>query len=97
MASRHRSSATSTQSAAEGLSAKTVQNHLNFLLGIFAFGVRRSWATANPVAMVERPRAHRSADRRIRFLQPEELEAARRAVPATSSAPSSARSISLRP
>jgi integrase len=65
-----------------GLSAKPVQNHLNFLDGIFAFSIRRGWATANPVALVERPRAHRSAHRRIRFLQPEELEAVLRAVPA---------------
>ena len=47
-----------------GLSAKTVQNHLKFLHGIFAFSIRRGWATANPVALVERPRAHRSAHRR---------------------------------
>jgi integrase len=66
----------------EGLSPKTVQNHLNFLHGLFAFGIRRAWAATNPVAMVERPRAHRSAHRRIRFLQPEELEAVLRAVPA---------------
>jgi integrase len=65
-----------------GLSAKTVQNHLNFLHGIFAFAIRRGWATANPVALVERPRSHRSAHRRIRFLQPEELEAVLRTVPA---------------
>jgi integrase len=64
-----------------GLSAKTIQNHLNFLHGVFAFSIRRGWATANPVALVERPRAHRSAHRRIRFLQPEELEAVLRAVP----------------
>jgi integrase len=66
----------------DGLSPKTVQNHLNFLHGIFAFAIRRAWATTNPVALVERPRAHRSAHRRIRFLQPEELEAVLRAVPA---------------
>jgi site-specific recombinase XerD len=66
----------------EDLSPKTVQNHLNFLHGIFAFAVRRGWATANPVALVERPRAHRSARRRIRFLHTEELEAVIRAVPA---------------
>jgi integrase len=65
-----------------GLSAKTVQNHLNFLHGVFAFSFRRGWVTANPVALVERPRVHRSAHRRIRFLQPEELEAVLRAVPA---------------
>jgi len=41
-----------------------------------------AWAAANPVALVERPRAHRSVHRRIRFLQPEELEAVLRAVPA---------------
>jgi integrase len=49
----------------DGLSSKTVQNHLNFLHGIFAFAIRRGWATTNPVALVERPRAHRSAHRRI--------------------------------
>jgi site-specific recombinase XerD len=59
-----------------------VQNHLNFLHGILAFAIRRAWATTNPVALVERPRAHRSAHRRVRFLQPEELEAVLRAVPA---------------
>jgi site-specific recombinase XerD len=66
----------------DGLSPKTVQNHLNFLHGIFTIAVRRTWATTNPVALVERPRAHRSAHRRIRFLQPEELDAVLRAVPA---------------
>jgi integrase len=65
-----------------GLSPETVQNHLNFLHGLFAFGIRRAWATTNPVALVERPRAHRSAHRRTRFLQPEELEAVLPAVPA---------------
>ena len=63
------------------LSAKTVQNQLNFLHGIFAFAIRRGWATTNPVALVERPRAHRSAHRRLRFLQPQEIEAVLRAVP----------------
>jgi hypothetical protein len=59
----------------DGLSSKTVQNHLNFLHGIFAFSIKRELATANPVALVDRPRASRHAHRRIRFLQPEELEA----------------------
>jgi integrase len=63
-----------------GLSSKTVQNHLNFLHGIFAFSIKRQWATSNPVALVDRPKAPRSAHRRIRFLQPEELEAVVRAV-----------------
>lgn len=66
---------------AEGLSSKTVQNHLNFLSGLFAFSVRRGWATSNPVALVDRPKAPRAAHRRVRFLQPAELEAVIRAVP----------------
>jgi len=65
----------------DGLSSKTVQNQLNFLHGIFGFSIKRGWATSNPVALVDRPKAPRSAHRRIRFLQPEELEALLRAVP----------------
>jgi integrase len=65
----------------EGLSSKTVHNHLNFLHGLFRFSIKRGWATTNPVAMVDRPRAPRSSQRRIRFLQPEQLEAVLRAVP----------------
>jgi integrase len=66
---------------AEGLSSKTVQNHLNFLHGIFAFAIKRGWTTHNPVAHVDRPRKGRSPHRRVRFLQPVELEALLRAVP----------------
>lgn len=53
---------------AEGLSSKTVQNHLNFLSGLFAFSVRRGWATSNPVALVDRPKAPWAVHRRVRFL-----------------------------
>src|SRR6476646_3144997 len=45
----------------DGLSARTIQNHLNFLNGMYAFATKREWATANPVALVDRPRAPRSA------------------------------------
>lgn len=65
----------------EGLGAKTVGNLLNFLHGLFVFAIKRDWATKNPVALVDRPRQQRSAHRRIRFLQPEELDAVIRAVP----------------
>lgn len=65
----------------EGLSAKTIQNHLNFLNGIFAFSIKREWCTSNPVLLVDRPKAPRSAHRRIRFLTPEETWALVRAVP----------------
>jgi len=66
---------------ADGLSSKTVQNHLNFMHGLFRFAVKRGWAEANPVAGVDRPKKSRSAHRRIRFLQPEELDAVVRSVP----------------
>ena len=65
----------------EGLTAKSVQNHLNFLHGIFAFAVKRGWATANPVALVDRPRGSRAKSQRLRFVQPEELDAVIRATP----------------
>jgi integrase len=72
---RARVEAFMTAKRQEGLSAKTVQNLLKFLHGIFVFSIKREFATANPVALVDRPRSPRSAYRRIRFLQPEELDA----------------------
>jgi hypothetical protein len=44
----------------DGLSSKTVQNHLNFLHGVFAFAIKRGWAQSNPVAYVDRPKKNRS-------------------------------------
>ncbi|MGE5235821.1 MAG: tyrosine-type recombinase/integrase [Acidobacteriota bacterium] len=58
----------------QGYASKTIQNHLNFLHGIFAFAVRRQWVSANPVALVDRPKKNRTPRRRIRFLQPTELD-----------------------
>ena len=66
---------------AQGLSGKTVQNHLTFLHGVFAFARRRGWVSANPVASVDRPRQAGSSRRRIRYLQPDEFDAVVRAVP----------------
>lgn len=63
------------------LSSKTVTNHLTFLHGLCAFSVRRRWMTINPVAMIDRPPVARQHARRIRFLQPVEVEALLRAVP----------------
>ena len=65
----------------DGLSSKTVQNHLNFLHGVFAFAVKRGWVPLNPVAHVDRPKRSRSPHTRVRFLQPHELDAVIRAVP----------------
>jgi integrase len=64
-----------------GLSSKTVQNHLNFLHGIFSFAIKRGWAQSNPVAHVDRPKKNRSPHQRVRFLQPSELDELIDAVP----------------
>lgn len=69
------------QKRAAGLSSKTVQNHLNFLHGIFAFSIKRGWVLSNPVAHVDRPKQARSPHRRIRFLQPHELDGLIEAAP----------------
>jgi integrase len=69
------------QKLAAGLSSKTVTNHLTFLHGLFRFALKRGWTGGNPVAIVDRPRAARQGQRRIRFLQPVEFEALLRAVP----------------
>jgi hypothetical protein len=39
--------------ADEGLSTKTISNHLNFVHGLFAFAVKRGWTSTNPVSAVE--------------------------------------------
>jgi integrase len=65
----------------DGLASKTVQNHLNFLHGLFRYAIKRRWAQMNPVEHVDRPTKNRSPDRRIRFLRVPELEALIRVVP----------------
>jgi integrase len=64
----------------DGLAVKTITNHLNFAHGVFQFAVKRGWATSNPVAATDRPRATQG-DPDIRFLNNEELEALLQAVP----------------
>ena len=63
-----------------GRSPKTINNHLNFLHGLFTFAEKRGWASGNAVAEAERPRADGS-DPDIHFIDLEELEALLRAVP----------------
>src|SRR3954452_18068550 len=65
----------------EGLSSKTIENHLTFLHGLWSFAYKREWVARNIVALVDRPRPPRFKDRRVKFLTREELEALRRAVP----------------
>ncbi len=62
----------------EGLSRKTIINHLNFAHGVFAFAVKNGWCTSNPVAMTDRPQQEQ-VDPDIRFLDLEEFEALLRA------------------
>ena len=66
---------------AGGLAPTTVVHHVTFLGGLFRFAIKRGWASSNPVALVDRPRLRRQSGGRLRFLQPEELEALLRAVP----------------
>lgn len=63
-----------------GRSPKTISNYLNFLHGLFAFAQKRGWASANPVAQAERPRAG-GTDPDIRHIDLEELAALLREIP----------------
>jgi integrase len=58
----------------DGLSRKTIVNHLNFAHGVFAFALRQGWCTSNPVAATDRPQAEQ-ADPDVRFLALTELGA----------------------
>jgi integrase len=62
-----------------GLARQTIINRLNLLGGIFRYAVKRGWASANPVAAVDRPKPD-GTDADIRFLDVAELEAVIRAV-----------------
>jgi integrase len=65
--------------AKAGLARQTIINRLNLLGGIFRYAVKRGWASANPVAAVDRPKPD-GTDADIRFLDVAELEAVIRAV-----------------
>ena len=59
---------------AEGLSPKTVANHLRLLHALFAHAVRRGWTHSNPAAGVDRPRTS-GVNSDIRFLTQDEIDA----------------------
>jgi integrase len=69
-----------------GLSHKTIVNHLNFAHGVFAFALKQGWCTSNPVAATDRPETEQ-VDPDIRFLGLSELDALLRATAARMSAP----------
>lgn len=64
-----------------GYASTTVLKHLTFLGALYRFSIKREWASTNPVALADRPKAPRWKHRRLRFLSVEELEAVIRAVP----------------
>jgi len=75
---RASSGAQKSKRGENGLSHKTIVNHLNFAHGVFAFAVKHGACTANPVAATDRPEAE-PTDPDIRFLDLSELEALLRA------------------
>jgi integrase len=66
----------------EGLAPNTVRNQLNLLHAILRRAVRRGALAVNPVDQIDRPRIPPNRDRRLRFLQPTQLEHLLDAVPA---------------
>jgi integrase len=74
------------KSAGDGLSRKTIVNHLNFAHGVFGFALKQGWCTSNPVAATDRPDAEQ-VDPDIRFLGLSELDALLRATAARTSVP----------
>jgi len=64
----------------EGLSSKTISNHLNLAHAIFRYALKRGWVSVNPVAEVDRPRAL-IKDPEVRFLTASEVELLLSAVP----------------
>jgi integrase len=71
-----------THKRERGLAAKTVNNHLNFMHGLFEHARKKGWAERNPVAAVDRPRKTSGrGSQRLRYLRPSELEAVIGAIP----------------
>lgn len=65
---------------AEGLSRKTVRNHVIFAGSCFVLAAKRRWIAASPLDAVDLPRVH-DQPAEIRYLSPVELSALVEAVP----------------
>jgi integrase len=63
----------------QGLSPKTISNHLTFAHGVFQFAVKRGLAASNPVAAVDRPKPS-GANPDFRYIDIEEFEAVQSAI-----------------
>ncbi|MBA3509680.1 MAG: site-specific integrase [Thermoleophilaceae bacterium] len=66
---------------ADGQSVKSTLNYLGLLHGIFEYTLREGWVSSNPCKLAAKPRAA-DVDPDIHYLDPDELEALIRAVPA---------------
>jgi integrase len=69
-----------TVKSRQGLSPKTISNHVTFAHGVFGFALKRGLTVSNPVAAVDRPRSA-GPNPDFRFLDAEEFDALLRAVP----------------
>lgn len=57
----------------QGLAPNSIRNQLNLLHAILRRAVRRGLLAVNPVDQVDRPRVVANRDRRLRFLQPAQI------------------------
>jgi integrase len=58
----------------EGLAPNSVRNQLNLLHAVLRRAVRRGQLAVNPVDQIDRPRVVANRDRRLRFLQPDQID-----------------------
>jgi integrase len=58
----------------DGLAPNTVRNHLNLLHAVLRRAVRRGQLAVNPVDQIDRPSVIANRDRRLRFLQPSQID-----------------------
>jgi integrase len=63
----------------QGLAIKSIRNYLGLLQAIFTLGVRRGWASSNPVVAIDKPRDRRNPE--VRHLSLAELESLIAAAP----------------
>jgi integrase len=65
----------------EGLAPNSVRNQLNLLHAVLRRAVRRGQLAVNPVDQIDRPRVVANRERRLRFLQPDQIDQLLAALP----------------